>query len=179
MRHHADDTRGRLRKPCEPVASHPGLQLQVDAHAVGNLVVRDRELEIGVARVRDVATRRGRAHDEDANTAVFAAEREPLLHRGDAERARAGSERRARDVDGAVSVAVCLDDGPQLRAAELADERAHVSPQRAEVNRDLRAMHINPDEVRLGYRRAMTTSSGAAHGRRVGRRRQSRHRRRA
>ena len=141
VRHEADDALGPFGELRKAVASHSGLELQMDADAVGNLVVRDGELEVRVTCMRDLATRRERAHDEDADAGVFRAQGEPFLHGRHAKGARSGPQRRARDVDGSVAVAVRLDDGPELRAVELAQERAHVAPQRAEVDGDLRPVH--------------------------------------
>src|SRR4051812_11797798 len=47
--HQPDDLGRRPRQLGEPVPAHTGVELEVDAYAVGNLVVRDRELECRVA----------------------------------------------------------------------------------------------------------------------------------
>ena len=52
------------------------------------------------------------------------AEREPLRHGRDAERGRAGAERGTGDVGCAVAVCVRLDDRPELRTVERAEQRA-------------------------------------------------------
>src|SRR5205085_1085186 len=129
MRHEADDVLAQLRQPRRAVATHARVELRVHAYSVGDLLVRDRELELGVARLRDLAARRRRAHHEDADARVFAPQRQSLAHGRDAERARTGSERGTSDVDRAVPVRVRLDDSPELRALEDAHERAHVAPQ--------------------------------------------------
>ena len=86
----------------------------------------------------------GRPHDEDPRLGQRAPQLEPLVDRGDAEHGRAGLERRAPDIDRAVPVAVRLDDGPELRAVERLEQPASVVPDRAEVDRDLAAMHCPP-----------------------------------
>ena len=64
-----------------------------------------------------------------------------LGNRRDAERAGALVDERAGDVDRAVAVGVGLDDRPELRALEHAQQRPRVPPDRAEVDGDLRPVH--------------------------------------
>ena len=112
----------------------------MDADALGNLAVADRELEAGVARLGDLAAR-GRPHDEDPHRPERLAQRERLRHGCHAERRRARPERGGADVGRAVAVAVGLDDGPQLRPVEGAEEPARVAADRAEVDRDVGSAH--------------------------------------
>ena len=142
MRHQPDDVsfgRGQLR---QAVPAHPGVELQVDTYPFGNLRVGHRQLETGLARVRDLTVRRGWAHHEDAHAGKLARQRKPLGNSGNAQRSRARAQRRARDVGRPVAVAVRLDDRPELGAVEGADEVADVATQRAEVDRELRAVHV-------------------------------------
>ena len=140
MAHQPDDLTGRRRQLGEAPAAHARVELQVDADAFRDRLVEDGQVEVGLARLRDVAAR-ARPHDEDPHARELAAERKRLGDRGDAERQRAFAERRAGDVDGAVPVAVGLDDGPELGAPERAPQPADVPPDRAEVDRDLGAVH--------------------------------------
>ncbi len=78
---------------------------------------------------------------EDARGRELEPELERFRQRRDAERLRTRSERGAGRIDGTVAVGVRLDDGPQLRAAERANERAHVATQGTEVDRQLGALH--------------------------------------
>src|SRR5919201_714579 len=126
----------------------------MDANSLRDLLLGDRELEARVAGVRNLTARARWAHHEDAYASELASEGEPLRDRRDTERCSAGRQRRARDVDCSVAVAVGLDDGPQLCALERAHECADVAPQRAEVDRDLRAMH--------GVQRLLTSRSTVA-----------------
>ena len=92
--------------------------------------VRGDELEPRDSRLADLALRDG-PHDEDARVPERGAEMERLGQRRDAERRRARLERGLRDVDRAVSVALRLDDGPQLGPAGGAQQRLGVPPDRA------------------------------------------------
>ena len=103
-------------------------------HAFGDRTVADHQLEAGRSRVLDLRAS-GRAEHEDAGRPERHPERERLRHRGDAEGRRAGSERGAPNIDGAVPVAVRLDDCPELGAGEGARQPGRVAPDRAEVDR--------------------------------------------
>ena len=139
VRHQPDDVRGRLRQLGEPPASHPGVELEMDGDVRRDLAVAgDGQLEPRLARRGDLV---GRPHDEDPRLGQRAPQLEPLVDRGDTEHGRAGLERRAPDVDRAVPVAVRLDDGPELRTVERLEQPASVVPDRAEVDRDLAAVH--------------------------------------
>ena len=72
---------------------------------------------------------------------ILAAKCEPFGDRRDAERGGARAECCARDVDRAVAVGIRLDDGPQAGSVERTQQRSHIAPQRAEVDRDLGAVH--------------------------------------
>ena len=161
VRHQPDHVCGRRRQLGQAVAVHARLELQVHANAVGNLLVRDGKLERSVARMRDLAARARRPEHEDALDAELVAQREPLRDRRDAQPARTGSERRAGRVHHPVSVAVRLDDGPQLRAVGRAQERADVAPQCAEVDGDLGAVHYASTSGSASMRsEAMSPRSG-------------------
>ena len=107
--------RGELR---EPPAPHARVELEVDRDALGD-VGRPRR----TARAAPRAPRRpppapsGRGR-RSARAGSARAQLERLAERRDAERRRAGLERRPPDVDRAVPVAVGLDDRPQLGAVE-------------------------------------------------------------
>ena len=95
----------------------------MDADALGDRLVEDGEIEIGVTRLGDVPVR-ARPEDEDPHARELAPERQRLGDGRHAQRERAFTERRAGDVDRAVPVAVGLDHGPQLRAPESAPQPA-------------------------------------------------------
>ena len=105
----------------------------------GDVVGRDDERQPGIARQRNL-TARGRPDDEDACGRELGTQRErlaePSRRTGVVAPAR---ERGIRAVDGAVTVAVRLHDGPQLGAVERAQQRGDVAAQRAQVDRDLAA----------------------------------------
>src|SRR5581483_10152133 len=100
----------------------------------------DDELELRLARPRDLAVARWSQHD-DPGTRELAAEVEAFRDGCDAERGRALTECGPRHVGGAVAVAVRLDHGPELGAGEGAAKRARVAAKSAEVDLDLRAGH--------------------------------------
>ena len=62
----------------------------------------------------------------------------------DAERRRAGLERRPPDVGRAVAVAVRLHDGPELGSVQRLEQPPCVVADRAEVDRDLAPVHGRP-----------------------------------
>ena len=97
-------------------------QLQMDAYALRNRVVRDGQVEIGVAGLGDLAARR-RAHDEDANSWELAAQRQGFRDGRDAQRERTLAQCHPCHVDGPVPVGVGLDDRPQLGTLERFAER--------------------------------------------------------
>src|SRR5581483_11609246 len=101
-------------------------------------VARDRELEPRLARLGSLLRR---PHDEYPRLGQHTADLEPLVDSRDAEGGRARLERGAPDVDGAVPVAVRLDDRPELRAVERVEEAPDVVANRAEVDRDLAPVH--------------------------------------
>ena len=111
------------------------------AHALRDLVARDDELEPRLARLGDRAALQCRAQDENPCGRELGPKLEPFLERRDAERARTAADSGGRDVDRAVAVAVRLDDGPERRAVERAQQRPRVPPHGAEVDGDLRAVH--------------------------------------
>jgi hypothetical protein len=119
VRHQADHLRWRLGELGEPIPAHAGVELEMHANALGDLVGREAQLEPGLARERDVSSL-GWAEHDDLLRRELVAQLEPLRDRDDADRARAGAERRRGDVDRAVPVAVRLDDGPEIGAVELA-----------------------------------------------------------
>ena len=139
--HQSDDVPCRLDELGEPVATHPGVELEVHAHALRNLAVRDDDLEIRVARLGDLAARVERPHAEDARGGELLPQLERFQKCRDAESACARTERRAGYVDRAVPVCVGLDDRPELRALERTQQRPDVSPERAEVDSQLGAVH--------------------------------------
>src|SRR4051794_2015635 len=141
VRHQPDDLGGRSRQLRQSVTPHPRVELQVDAHAFRDFVVRDRELEACLARVCNLAARARRAEHDDPLDAELVPQRETFGDRRDADRRRTGTERRAGGVDHPVPVAVRLHDGPELGTAGRTQESAHVAAQRAEVDRELRAVH--------------------------------------
>ena len=112
----------------------------MDAHTFWHRLVGDGEVEIGFTRLRDLAAG-SRPHDEDAHAGELAPEDERLPDGRDAERQRPLAERRTCDVDRAVPVAVGLDDHPELGSPECTAKATHVSPQGAQVDGDLRAVH--------------------------------------
>jgi len=140
MAHQPDDVDRRRQQLGQAPAAHPRVELEVDADALRDRLVEHREVEVCLARLGDVPVG-ARPEDEDAHARELAPERQRLGHGRDAERERAFTERRACDVDGAVPVAVGLDHGPQLRASEDAPQPTDVAPHRAEVDRDLGAVH--------------------------------------
>jgi hypothetical protein len=139
---HQPDHLGRrpheLRKAPPP---HPGVELQVHRHALGDDLVVDDELEARLACIRHL-TPLGRAEHDEAGLGKLAAEHQRLVDGRRADRRRARAERGGGDIDRAVPVAVRLHDGPELRAVERAQQRRGVPPQRAEVDRELRPMHL-------------------------------------
>ena len=151
MGHQADDLGGRLGQLRHAVAAHARVELQVAPHALGDLAVADDELEPCVTGLGDLAAP-GRAHDEDPRGRELPAERERLRDGREAESGRPGSERRARDVRCTVAVPVRLDDRPELGAAERAAERGGVPTQRRQVDRQLRAMHLDGSFARAPSR---------------------------
>ena len=141
MAHQPDDlATGHVQLGDSP-AAHAGVELQVDAHALGDLAVGDHELQARIARLGDLAAR-GRPEHENAHGAERLPEREPFRHGRHAERGRSRPERRAADIRGAVAVAVRLDHRPQLGALEHAPKRGRVAPDGAEVDRQLGAGHL-------------------------------------
>ena len=110
-------------------------------------VVRDDELEPGLARLGDLPVR-GRPHDDDPRgRELAAAGRAPPPTVATQSAGRARAERAVGDVDRAVPVAVRLDDGPELGARELLEQQLGVPPHRAEVDRDLRARYSASSSV--------------------------------
>ena len=140
--HQADDLDRRCRQLGQAPPAHARFQLQMDAYALRNRVVRDGQVEIGVAGLGDLAAR-GWAHDEDANSWKLAAQRQGFRDGRDAQRERTLSQCHPCDVDGSVPVGVGLDDRPQLGAPERLAERTDVAPNGAEVDGDLRSMHTD------------------------------------
>ena len=138
--HEADHLERRREKLGDAPATHSRVELHVDAHARRDVVGRDDELEMRVARLPHLAVQR-RPHDDDARRGELAPQRKRFGDGGDAERRGARAERRARDVGRAVCVRVRLDDGPELRALQRVEQPAHVVPDGSQVDRDLGAMH--------------------------------------
>jgi len=141
VRHQADDLRAGLPQLRNPPAAHPGVELQVHAHALGDLLVPDRQLELRLPRIGDLAARRGRAHDEDPDQRELLPQLQAFGNGRNAERPGALVDHCPRDVDGAVPVRVRLDHRPELRAFERAQERPRVAADRAEVDRHLTPVH--------------------------------------
>ena len=111
MAHQPDDVDRRRRQLGQAPAAHPGVELEVDADALGDRLVEHREVEVCVARLGDVPVG-ARPEDEDAHAPELAPKRQRLGDGRHAKRQRAFTERRACDVDRAVPVAVGLDHGP-------------------------------------------------------------------
>ncbi len=138
--HDADDLTRRCGDLGESPAAHPGIDLEMDLHPLRDPAVRRDELEPRDASFADFALGDG-PHDDDAGVAKRRAQVEGLGQRRDAERGRTGVERRLRDVDRAVAVALGLDDGPQLGSPRRAEQRLGVPPDRAEIEGEAGPLH--------------------------------------
>jgi hypothetical protein len=141
MAHQPDDLGRRLRQVGEAPAAHAGVELEVDADALGDLAVRDDELERGLSSRRDLPAGRGRPHHENPGGRERFTELEALSDRGDAEHARPGAERRTGHVHGPVPVAVRLHDGPKLGPVKHVEQPPDVAADRTEIDRQLRPRH--------------------------------------
>src|SRR5207249_3775365 len=95
----------------------------------------------GLARLGHLSIGARGAHDQDPLRPVLVSERESFGDRRHAQRGRPGAERSTGDVDRAVSVTVRLDDRPEAWSVEGAQQRAHVAPEGAEIDGDLRTVH--------------------------------------
>ena len=139
--HQPDDVRGRLWQLGESPAAHPGIELEMNGDAGGDLATGDDELEPRLARLGHLLRR---AHHDDSRLRELATQLAGFGEGHDAEGRRAGFERRPRDVACAVAVAVRLDDGPELAPVEPFQQPSRVMADRAEVNRDLAPLHGRP-----------------------------------
>ena len=139
--HEPDHVARGGRKLGEAPAPHAGVDLQVHAHALRDGVLRGGdELEPGDPGLAHLALGH-RPHDEDAGIPECGSQVERLGERRDAERRGTGFERSLRDVDGAVSVALGLDDGPQLGSARGLREGRGIAADRPEVEGEAGALH--------------------------------------
>ena len=111
------------------------------AHAIRDLLARDRQLEACGTRLRDFGVRPRRPEHDDACRLELTREREPFRDGRDAEGRGSRVGRRPRNVERPVTVAVRFDDSPELGAVQHAKERADVAPQRAEIDSELRPVH--------------------------------------
>ncbi len=109
--HDPDDLRGGSGQLGETPAAHPGVELQMHRNPVRNLLVADRELELGLAGIRDLAVRGG-THDQDASDRKLVAQLEGLGHRRDTQRRCTFPERSSGHVDRTVPVGVRFHDRP-------------------------------------------------------------------
>src|SRR4051794_29863996 len=139
--HQPDDPGSRLRQLREAPAAHARVELEVGPDALGNLTVRADELEPGLAYRSDLPADRCRPHDEDSGGGELLAQLEAFGDRRDAEHARPCPKCRAGDVEGAMSVAVRLDDCPELGAVEHVEQPPDIAADRAEIDRQLRPLH--------------------------------------
>ena len=162
VRHEAHHLGRRLRQLAEPPAAHARVELQVHAHAFGNLVAPDRKLELGLARLCDLAARRGRAHHQDPGERELSAQLQRLGHGRDAQGSCALVEHRAGDVHRSVAVGVRLHDRPELRALERPQQRARVAPHCAEIDGQLRPVHRAPAAARRRCRSRSRPTAGSA-----------------
>ena len=141
MGHQAHYLGGRRRQLRQPVAAHARVELQVDADPLRNLLVGDCQLQAGLPRLSHFSIRAGRAHDQDAFRSILAPKRQSLGNRRHAQGRRPGAERSTCDVDCSVSIAVRLHHCPKPRSVEGAKQCAHIAPESAEIDRDLRTVH--------------------------------------
>ena len=147
MRHQAYDLGRGRRQLGQPVAPHAGVELEVDAKALRDFRLGDRELERRFARLGDLPVGARWSEHQDPLHPVLAPQRQAFRDRRDTQRGRARTERSAGRIHGPVAVAVSLDDHPELRAVEQANQRAHVPAEGAQIDRDLGTVHL-PEDVR-------------------------------
>ncbi len=140
VRHQPDDRRPRLTELGEPPAAHPGVELEVERHTLGQPLVGGGQLEPRLAGEGDLDVL-GRPENEDAGVRLRGAEGQRLADRRDAQRRRAARKRRPGNVGCTVSVPVGLDDRPELGRSDDTGEASGVAVNGADVDRDERAGH--------------------------------------
>ncbi len=138
--HEPDDARARRGELGEAPAPHPRVELEMHRDVGRPRARREAQLEPGLAGGREIV-RAGRAEQDDPRRGQGASQLEGLPERRDAERGRAGRERRPPHIDRTMAVAVGLDHGPELGALEPVAQHADVVADGAEVDRDQRAGH--------------------------------------
>jgi hypothetical protein len=97
----------------ETETAHAGVELEMDAHALGYVRVHDGDLESRLASPRNLGGKQ-RAHHENARRWILGPQLERLGERDHAESAGAGAERRAGRIHSPVPVGVRLHDRPQV-----------------------------------------------------------------
>ena len=131
----------------DTVAVQPGVHLDGDGRGAAGALDRveqltelahrgQRKLDIGLQRGGEVGAGRVQPGQHRGGDAV-AAQRQRLVDGGDAEFGRAGGQRGAADLGGAVAVPVGLDDGHHLRRAGMLPQQPHVVGDRVEVHHRL------------------------------------------
>ena len=130
---------------------------------VGGLAERKRELgrgdrghDVEREQKRDGAHRRLR-EDENGRVDARLAQLDALFDRGDRQMVRTRRERRARDLDGAVPVAVGLHDRQQVAA------RPQVAMRHLDVVRDGAEVDLDPGIAREGVDRVRTGNAVCEH----------------
>ena len=170
MTHQADYGCRRFEELREAPAAHAGVELQVDVKPFRDLAGGNHQLQPGFFCECELAAGRRRSHDEDPRLPELVAELEAFGDGRDAERRRPGGERGAADVHRAVAVAVPLYDRPELGAGEHVEQPLDVPANRAEIDRQLRALHRG----RAAAAQSRRLRSDRARAVRLGRRRRGR-----